>query len=428
MSTSTLLSPRELAISTGWPERRIRNLLSNQSLKHIKIGSNYFLPPYAIEEFIEREMFDPCQDNTQDQDSSKKTRTNPKTGKPQRSKFWYIYFKDPRSGNFRELCTFETTTEQAEDFKQEKLKEIFAGIRGNSPPAKHVSILDVLDEYWTFKKDTRSADRLRYSLVHLVDFWGGRSVSYVNIETIKHYCSQSVRAKSTLKRELHDLRSAVNHAITMERLAPYEFPKIPIKEQPRQISMSRNEVAKLLRSARSEFRSSFQLTLFIIIGYYSGARKAAILGLKWEQINFDQNTIDFRDPELEETKKKRSFIPMPPKLREFLLRRFRRYSNQSQFVFHYKTKIGKQVKSIDKGFRAAADRAKLEGVTPHTLRHTRVTELVQAGHSVRTIMAYMALTHETIFKVYAHVNEKDVLNLAASIGRSPNVRETREMT
>lgn len=358
----------------------------------------------------------------------KKTRTNPNTGKPERTKFWYMRFKDPRDGKIRELCTFEATTDQAEEFKREKLKEVFAGVRGNSPPAKYVSIMDILDGYWTYKKDTRSASRLKYSLVHLINFWDGRTVADVNIETIKHYCSQSDRAKSTLKRELHDLRSAVSHAITMERLAPYVFPKIPIKEQPTQKSMSRSEVAQLLRSARSEFRSNFHLTLFIIVGYYTGARKAAILGLKWDQINFDRNTIDFRDPELEETKKRRSYIPMPPKLREFLLRRFRRYSNQSQFVFHYKTKIGKQVKSIDKGFRAAADRAKLDGVTPHTLRHTRVTELVQAGHSVRTIMAYMALTHETIFKVYAHVNEKDVLNLAASIGRSPNVRETREMT
>ena len=354
----------------------------------------------------------------------KKTRTNPKTGKLERSKFWYMRFKDPKIGKIRELCTFETTPEQAEEFKQEKLKEISAGTRGNSPPAKHVPVIDVLDGYWTYKKDTRSANRLRYSLVHLIDFWAGLSVAEVNIETIQKYCSQLDRAKSTLKRELHDLRSAVNHAISMGRLAPYEFPKIPIKEQAKQRSMNRNEVAQLLRSARSEFRSSFHLTLFIIIGYYTGARKTAILGLKWDQINFDRNTIDFRDPELDETNKKRAYIPMPPKLRWFLLRRFRRYSNQSQFVFHYKTKNNKQVKSIDKGFRAAAIRAKLEGVTPHTLRHTRVTELVQAGHSVRTIMAYMALTHETIFKVYAHVNEMDVLNLAASIGRSQNVRET----
>lgn len=78
MSTSTLLSPRELAISTGWPERRIRNLLNNQSLRHIKIGSNYLLPPNAIEDFIEREMFDPCQDNTLDQDLSKKHGQTPK--------------------------------------------------------------------------------------------------------------------------------------------------------------------------------------------------------------------------------------------------------------------------------------------------------------------------------------------------------------
>jgi integrase len=236
----------------------------------------------------------------------KKSRRNSSTGEIEQSRCWYLRYKDPRTGKPRYICTAETEIERAEDFKNEKLKEILAGVRGDSPPAKHVPVLNVLDAYWTYKKESLSAKRLKYSLAHLIGFWEGRTVSEINKETIKHYCAQTVRAKSTLKRELHNLRSAVNHAITMERLAPYEFPKIPIKEQPRKKSMTTSEVAKLLLAARAEFRSQFHLRLFIIVGYYSGARKSAILGLKWEQIDFDRNTIDFRDPELEETKKKRS--------------------------------------------------------------------------------------------------------------------------
>lgn len=56
-----LLSPRQLATHSGWPERRIRNLLAKGELQHIRMGSNYLLPRAAIEEFIARKMHTPFQ-------------------------------------------------------------------------------------------------------------------------------------------------------------------------------------------------------------------------------------------------------------------------------------------------------------------------------------------------------------------------------
>ncbi len=54
-------TPKEMAAHSGWPERRIRNLLAEGELKHVRIGSHYLLPLDAIDEFLERKMFKPCQ-------------------------------------------------------------------------------------------------------------------------------------------------------------------------------------------------------------------------------------------------------------------------------------------------------------------------------------------------------------------------------
>jgi excisionase family DNA binding protein len=54
-----LESPRELAIRTGWPERRIRNLISQRRLRHVRIGTNIYVPTGAVEEFINRNMVEP---------------------------------------------------------------------------------------------------------------------------------------------------------------------------------------------------------------------------------------------------------------------------------------------------------------------------------------------------------------------------------
>lgn len=53
------LSPRELAASSGWPEKRIRDLIASKELRHIKVRSRFFVPIGALDEFIERNMVEP---------------------------------------------------------------------------------------------------------------------------------------------------------------------------------------------------------------------------------------------------------------------------------------------------------------------------------------------------------------------------------
>ncbi|WP_371739840.1 tyrosine-type recombinase/integrase [Bartonella sp. HY038] len=77
---------------------------------------------------------------------------------------------------------------------------------------------------------------------------------------------------------------------------------------------------------------------------------------------------------------------------------------------------------MEKGFRAAARRAGLHDVTPHTLRHTRVSELAQRGEKIPNISAHMAMSEQTIWGIYAHVNNEDLQDMATRIRRSQNVR------
>lgn len=57
--TLDILTPRELAAYSGWPEKRIRQLLRDGKLRHLRIGSNFYLPRNAIEEFISDNMVAP---------------------------------------------------------------------------------------------------------------------------------------------------------------------------------------------------------------------------------------------------------------------------------------------------------------------------------------------------------------------------------
>jgi excisionase family DNA binding protein len=56
-----LVSLRELSKRSGWSERRIRSLISNNEIRHIRIGSSIFLPTDAIQEFVQTNMVVPTQ-------------------------------------------------------------------------------------------------------------------------------------------------------------------------------------------------------------------------------------------------------------------------------------------------------------------------------------------------------------------------------
>ena len=54
-----LESPKRLATRTGWPESRIRSLIANNQLRHIRIGGNILIPADAIDEYLSLNMVEP---------------------------------------------------------------------------------------------------------------------------------------------------------------------------------------------------------------------------------------------------------------------------------------------------------------------------------------------------------------------------------
>ena len=54
-----LLSPREMAQYTGWPEGRIRRLIASRKLRHIKLDGLLLLPENAVDEFLNANMIEP---------------------------------------------------------------------------------------------------------------------------------------------------------------------------------------------------------------------------------------------------------------------------------------------------------------------------------------------------------------------------------
>lgn len=325
-----------------------------------------------------------------------------------RQSFYIVWYEQGRE---RLRATGETDGKRAEAILAAFIRERHRPI-GGPRPANEVQVGDVLD-YYGKNKGAFAADpaRIGYAIDALLPFWADKFVSDVNDVACAAYVEQRQRAPATVRRELTTLRAALNYAngrIT-DRAPPVSMPPAP-KGKDRWLTQS--EAARLLnaaRTARSDVR--LYLPLFVLIGLYTGARKEAILSLRWSQVNLQTKRINFARDDGRTTSKGRAHNQIPQKLMTFLRYAYRRRASDIGFVIHDKGKPildiggawdGKPDSFVQGSFGRACKRAGIVGVTPHTLRHTCGTWMAMAGVPLRDIGAILGHSDERTTQLYAH--------------------------
>ena len=203
--------------------------------------------------------------------------------------------------------------------------------------------------------------------------------------------------EATASKELSVLRAAGNWGVKNGYLASAPFVELPPRQPGKDRWLSRNEIARLLWESRRHEKSRLHLPLFILIAVNTGARRGAILGLKWSQVDLVKGRIDFNEPGRRRTNKQRPIIPIPRGLRWFLAKAHTRAN--SPYVIAYD---GEQLKAIRRSFGGACRRAGLADVTPHVLRHTAGTWLAQAGVDLHQIAGWLGHSNERTTELYAH--------------------------
>ena len=153
----------------------------------------------------------------------------------------------------------------------------------------------------------------------------------------------------------------------------------------------------------------------VLIGLYSGTRAAAIAAASPHRsagqsyVDLD-NGIFYRLPEGQATTNKRQ---PPGSLLDRLLAHMRRWVDNGLVKDHFVEWHGSGVRSVKPAFKTAVKLAKLPGkVTPHTLRHTAATWVMQAGVDKCEAAGFLGMTVEMLDRVYGH-HHPDYLRKAA---------------
>lgn len=287
---------------------------------------------------------------------------------------------------------------------------------------------------------TAAPERIGWAIKALAAFWSDVLVSEVRGETCRRYVASRVTQKripgtaehqtvpvapATVRRELGALGAALAYCAKEGHITAAPKVWLPEAPPPRETHLSRSEVARLIRAARQDRRTRWHLPLFVLVGYYTGRRKDAILSLRWEPnteggfVDLDKGVIDFRPVGRAETSKKRGRLQVPDRLLRFL-----RYARRrtDQYVFEYGVPGNRRrVQEVKRGFATAAELAGLDPtrVTPHVLRHTCLSYLANAGVPLFKAAAWVDVTMDTAERVYIHHDGRhdDVRDLLDRGGR-----------
>jgi len=280
-------------------------------------------------------------------------------------------------------------------------------------------VTDVLNDYQQQRGPKLvAAERLAYAVLALTDFFEGKTVADVGPQSCSRYAEMRGRSPGTVRRELGVLRAAINYSHRCGRLTRSVAVELPERPEPRDRWLPRGEAARLIWASRTP-QARLYMPLFILIGVYTGRRKEAILSLRWPQVDLAARTINFEVSGRRRTNKKRGIIPIPPRLLPHL-RRARMRGAELGYVLHIN---GERIADIKKGFAAACERAGIEGVSPHTLKHTAATWLMQARTDPWQAAGFLSTSVETLLRVYGHHHPNYQREAAENIGRRPqNVR------
>ena len=261
-----------------------------------------------------------------------------------------------------------------------------------------ITVAEILEDYEREHVLIKVKDKERagIALVHLRAYFGPFPICAITHATVIRYCA--LRAKGTIgqpskspthRRELALLVAAFNRAVRYRKITGTDVPyiELPDASVPRDRWLTHKELERLFKAAPP------RCYMFVMLAYYTASRKTAIETLTWSQVDLAAGTITLDKPGARQTKKRRPVVPISPKLLPLLQKAFE--AKTTEYV------LGQPGK-IRTAFTNACVRAGLENVTPHTLRHTRATHLLQGGIDPWAVAGLLGDTVDTVLRVYGH--------------------------
>jgi integrase len=278
--------------------------------------------------------------------------------------------------------------------------------RSSRPAEGDITVARALDDYYLEHVAHNCMDKVRQEnlIRHLKAFFGEMPLRQIDIPACRRY-AQARRlgvigggkrsperrgADGTIRRELNGLKAAANHALAWKRITQDAMPtfELPPAGRAKAEWLTKDEIKAMIAAASGDLKA------FLIIGYYTGARRHSIESLTKEQVFLEQKRINLQPHGRQLTKKRKPVVPIFPEMAPCVEALMARSKNKYLFG---------EVPDFYRPFALLAKSMGFEGRhNPHILRHSRATHMLQDGVSIYAVAKLLGDTVQTIERVYGH--------------------------
>jgi len=244
------------------------------------------------------------------------------------------------------------------------------------------------------KKSPLTIRNYSYFNSKLIDSCNKEPQDIIEDDIKKFIASMSDKASSSMILALAAIRFSSSKVLGRDLTINIGRPK---KEKTLPSVLSKQEVKTLIDSAETN-----KSKLIIQFLYSTGLRVSELVNLKIQDINLNEKTGLVRQGK---GKKDRMFI-----LSESLSSEITEYLNNHQnnsYLFSQEKPL--TTRNIQKIIKKTAKLAEInKKVTPHTLRHSYATHLLEQGTDIRVIQILLGHENLNTTQIYTHVSTEEI--------------------
>jgi integrase len=255
--------------------------------------------------------------------------------------------------------------------------------------------------------------------MYLVPAFGSMRLDAITDFTIGQYRERRLEAgaaPATVNRELATISHIFTKAVEWKWLD--RLPARPKKlDEPkgRIIALTSDECDALMAAAIAG--PDVDVWLFVAFGLNTAMRHAEILAARWDQLDLDRRRLF-----IPEAKAGQRSQPLTEELVEILRREREMRDDREGWIFpspHRDGASGHRAR-MGQSFVDAVRRARLDPalITPHVMRHTAITRLVESGAPLPTIQRISGHKTLTMMLRYAQVSDPHIDDVIRALGRT----------
>lgn len=243
-----------------------------------------------------------------------------------------------------------------------------------------------------------------------------------NLDTIKNYISTTSASysRSSLARKIASIRAFFKY-LNREKILltnPSKSIRIPKKVSKLPVFLDKNEVDRLLNMPDITTARGLRNKAMLEVLYATGIRLSELCSLNFSNLNLEENEITVFGKGAKER-----IVLLSHKAKRFLIKYISiaynnlacnrtDIENPANPLFINSKGYRISPKSVERIVKKLAERSDInKNVTPHTLRHSFATHLLNGGADLRVVQELLGHSSINNTQIYTHVNTERLKNV-----------------